>query len=157
MHLRSLRGVADSQNSLYNNNNTLSDITIKFNGQQICAHKAILAQKSEYVMTAFTSKFQAATGAEVDLGDDDDSEAVHAMLRHIYGLPYIALEITKPNSGCEETLMFCLNVFIVADKYDVIGLRQKIVPDFLLLLQGHWETEKFVECVKGSVVLTQSI
>ncbi|KAI4723123.1 hypothetical protein E4T48_00673 [Aureobasidium sp. EXF-10727] len=137
--------------SLYNNS-TLSDITIKFNGRQVCAHKAILAHKSGYFMTAFTSKFQVCSTnlvrEEVDLGDDDDPEAVHAMLRHIYDLPYIAQGITELTSDSGENLGFCLNFFIIADKYDVISLRQKVVPDFLVLLQGAWQTETFVESVK---------
>ncbi|KAG9598890.1 hypothetical protein KCU77_g6244, partial [Aureobasidium melanogenum] len=122
----------ESSNCSLYNNNTLSDITTKFNGRQVSAHKAILAQKSAYSMTTFTGQFPVATSEEVDLGDDDDPEAIHAMLRYIYDMPY-AHQITG-SSTLEEDLIFCLNVFIVADKYDVAGLRRKVVPDFRLHL-----------------------
>ncbi|KAH0361368.1 hypothetical protein KCU65_g8744, partial [Aureobasidium melanogenum] len=88
-----------------------------------------------------------ATSEEVDLGDDDDFEAVHAMMRYIYDLPY-AQQATDTSGSSEESLIFCLNVFIVADKYDVIGLRQKVVPDFRVLLQRTWRSEEFLSCVK---------
>ncbi|KAH0363599.1 hypothetical protein KCU65_g7381, partial [Aureobasidium melanogenum] len=51
---RTSMNAPDMSQSLYNSD-TLSDITIKFNGRQICAHKAILAHKSAYFMTASTS------------------------------------------------------------------------------------------------------
>ncbi|KAH0270730.1 hypothetical protein KCU91_g7877, partial [Aureobasidium melanogenum] len=137
----------ESSNCSLYNNNTLSDITIKFNGRQVSAHKAILAQKSAYFMTTFTGQFPVATSEEVDLGDDDDPEAIHAMLRYIYDMPY-AHQITG-SSTLEEDLIFCLNVFIVADKYDVAGLRRKVVPDFRLHLQRTWSSEAFVVCVKN--------
>lgn len=66
------------------------------------------------------------------------------MIRHIYDLPY-AHEYPDSPSG---DLIFCMNVFIVADKYDVPSLRQKVVPDFLDLLQITWKTPEFVECVQ---------
>ncbi|KAG9821564.1 hypothetical protein KCU98_g10599, partial [Aureobasidium melanogenum] len=120
--------VMESRNCSLYNNTTLFDITVKFNGRQVYAHKAILAQMSAYIMTAFTSLFSVATSEEVDLGDDADSGAVHAMMRYI--------------------LVFCLNVFIVADKYDVAGLGQTVVPDFRVLLQRTWRSEEFIGCVK---------
>ncbi|KAH0003523.1 hypothetical protein KCU78_g13861, partial [Aureobasidium melanogenum] len=139
--------VMESRNCSLYNNNTLSDITVNFNGRQVYAHKAILAQKSAYFMTAFTSLLPVATSEEVDLGDDDDPEAVHAMMRYIYDLPY-AQQVTDTPGSSEESLIFCLNVYIVADKYDVIGLRQKIVPDFRVFLQRTWRSEEFIGCVK---------
>lgn len=39
------------------NNNLLSDVTVKFSGQKVVAHKAILALKSEYFRRAFAGKF----------------------------------------------------------------------------------------------------
>lgn len=41
-----------------------------------------------------------------------------------------------------------MNVFIVADKYDVPSLRKAVVPDFALHLQLEWRTEDFAECVQ---------
>lgn len=66
------------------------------------------------------------------------------MILHIYDTPY-ALEC--PDSPSDD-LIFCMNVFIVADKYDVPCLRRKVLPDFLRLLQITWKTPEFVECVQ---------
>lgn len=35
----------------------MSDVTVKFSGQHVFAHKAILAQKSAYFYAAFTGSF----------------------------------------------------------------------------------------------------
>lgn len=62
------------------------------------------------------------------------------MLRYIYDMPY-AHQVTD-HSSFEEDLIFCLNVFIVADKYDVTGLRRKVVPDFRLHLERTWNLKR---------------
>lgn len=67
-------------------------------------------------------------------------------MRHIYDMPYA--EQSTGTSSFENDLIFCLNVFIVADKYDVTGLRQKVAPDFHTHLQRTWQTEAFVRCFK---------
>ncbi|KAL2026510.1 hypothetical protein VTO58DRAFT_102490 [Aureobasidium pullulans] len=138
--------------SLYNNE-SLSDITISFSGQQVIAHKAILAHKSTYFLRAFTSLFGVAASTEINLGDDDDAEAVHAMIRHIYDLPYAVTTNKDGQDGNvayapEECLKFQLNVFMVADKYHVSCLCKQVVPEFLSLLQVTWTTEVFAECVQ---------
>lgn len=69
------------------------------------------------------------------------------MLRHIYDSPY-AQQVMGTTGSSGESLIFCLNVFIVADKYDVAGLRQKVVHDFRVLLQRAWTSEAFVVCMK---------
>ncbi|KAG9652273.1 hypothetical protein KCU95_g5252, partial [Aureobasidium melanogenum] len=147
--------------SLYNNN-TLSDITIKFNDRQVFAHKVILAQKSAYFMTAFTSLLpvRLQIGVIENKTDDLDRSRLarkliletmttpklfHAMIRHIYDLP-CAKQVTD-TTGSEENLVFCLNVRIVADKYDVVRLGQTVVPDFCVLLQRTWKSQGFVGCV----------
>ncbi|KAI4765841.1 hypothetical protein E4T52_02818 [Aureobasidium sp. EXF-3400] len=137
--------VESSNRGLYGDSD-LSDITVKFNGQHVLAHKAILAHKSTYFRKAFTGLFPVAISEDVDLGDDDDAKAVHAMIRHVYDLPY-AQAVTESYTSHED-LVFCMNVFIVADKYDVASLRQQIVPDFLRLLQKTWKIAEFVECVQ---------
>ncbi|KAG9592706.1 hypothetical protein KCU77_g4249, partial [Aureobasidium melanogenum] len=139
--------VMESRNCSLYNNNTLSDITVKFNGRQVYAHKAILAQKSAYFMTAFTSLLPVATSEEVDLGVDDDSEAVHAMVRYIYDLPY-AQQVTDIPGSSEESLVSCLNVFTAADKYDVASLRPMVVKRFEDLMETNWESESFATSIQ---------
>lgn len=66
------------------------------------------------------------------------------MIRHIYDLSYNQ----EQPSTFQERLIFCMNVFIVADKYDIASLRQKVVPDFSDYLQSAWQSDEFAECVK---------
>lgn len=65
------------------------------------------------------------------------------MIRHMYNLPYNECGIL-----ILDHLLFHMNVFIVADKYDIPSLREKIVPDFVLDLELLWQTEAFIECVQ---------
>ncbi|KAI4849144.1 hypothetical protein E4T44_03527 [Aureobasidium sp. EXF-8845] len=66
------------------------------------------------------------------------------MIRHIYDLPYAGDDMRTS----KEHLVFCMNVFIVADKYDIASLREKVVPDFSDYAQLGWESKEFVECVE---------
>jgi hypothetical protein len=66
------------------------------------------------------------------------------MIRHIYGLPFTG-EDTRTD---KEGLVFCMNVFIVADKYDVASLHQEVVPDFFHYASIVWQSEEFVQCVQ---------
>lgn len=68
------------------------------------------------------------------------------MIRHIYDLPYARKIANASKHG--EHLLFLMHVFIVADKYDIASLRQKVVPDFTKHLSVAWKTPQVIECVK---------
>lgn len=86
-----------------------------------------------------------ATSSEVDLGDEDSPDAVDAMLRHIYGLPFISGRDVEE----EETDWpnFLIDVFEVSDKYDVPTLSDAVIKNleknyllsdqFILGIQRH--------------------
>lgn len=84
-------------------------MTIKFSGQEIEAHKAVLANRSKNLRTAFDSDFWVSNphsaallgimqeadhgwketySREINLGDNEDAAAMRAMIRHLYYLPY---------------------------------------------------------------------
>ncbi|KAI5200832.1 hypothetical protein E4T38_06359 [Aureobasidium subglaciale] len=130
------------------NSSTLSDVVIKFSGQQVHAHKAILAHKFVYFLQAFTSMFKVASSDEVDLGDDDDVQAVYAMMCHIYDMPYADTFTNKSDIYIEGSLTFLLNVFIVADKYFVPCLREKVAPEFTTHLEIVWGSDEITVCVE---------
>ncbi|KEQ61160.1 uncharacterized protein M437DRAFT_26213, partial [Aureobasidium melanogenum CBS 110374] len=135
--------------SSFFNNEFLSDVTLKFGGQQLSCHKVVLARKSEYFFRAFSSQFPVASSNEVDLGDDEDPEAILAMIRHIYDLPYDMMiegntvDDSAPYSTNED-LLFHINVYAVADKYDVPSLRPIVVKKFEDLMEITWESDDFV-------------
>ncbi|THW72291.1 hypothetical protein D6D19_06628 [Aureobasidium pullulans] len=131
----------------------LSDVKVKFGGQQLLCHKTVLARKSEYFYRAFTGQFPVASNKEVDLGDDDDPEAVRAMIRHIYDLPYD--QMLEGNTfddtaaySTNEDLLFHIAVFTAADKYDVATLRPLAVKKFESLMETSWESEQFATAIQ---------
>ncbi|THW99234.1 hypothetical protein D6D18_04835 [Aureobasidium pullulans] len=131
----------------------LSDVKVKFSGQQLFCHKTVLARKSEYFYRAFTGQFPVASSNEIDLGDDDDPEAVRAMIRHIYDLPYDQmLEANTSDDtaaySTNEDLLFHIAVFTAADKYDVSTLRPLVVKKFEDLMETTWEGEQFTTAIQ---------
>jgi hypothetical protein len=60
------------------------------------------------------------TTQDLNLGDLNDVDAVHAVIRHLYDLP----NAQANTYTSAERLVFSMNVFIVADKYSIAGLRQ---------------------------------
>ncbi|THZ60531.1 hypothetical protein D6C86_04964 [Aureobasidium pullulans] len=130
------------------NNEQLSDVTVKFSGQQLFAHKAVLARKSKYFYRAFTGKFPVASSNEIDLGDDETPEAIIAMIRYIYDLPYDKVLEGKPVDDTsayitKDDLPFHIAVFTAADKYDVCTLRPLIVKRFEELMEATWKGKQF--------------
>ncbi|THW09982.1 hypothetical protein D6D25_07674, partial [Aureobasidium pullulans] len=131
----------------------LSDVKVKFSGQQLFCHKTVLARKSEYFYRAFTGQFPVASSNEIDLGDDDDPEAVRAMIRYIYDLPYD--QMLEANTfddtaaySTNEDLLFHIAVFTAADKYDVSTLRPLVVKKFEDLMETTWEGEQFATAIQ---------
>jgi hypothetical protein len=129
-----------------------------------------LARKSEYFYRAFSSQFsvhqsgpllliskidteQVATSNEVDLGEDEDPDAIRAMIRHMYDLPYdqMLVDNTANDSAAystNEDLLFHIGVFTAADKYDVASLRPLVVKKFESLMETNWEGENFAASIQ---------
>lgn len=78
---------------------------------------------------------QVASSGTISLGDDDDPKAIHAMVRHLYDLPYDQASVLFAKSTSAD-LMFHINVFEVADKYDVPSLRVLSVGKFAWLMES---------------------
>ncbi|KEQ74814.1 hypothetical protein M436DRAFT_43111, partial [Aureobasidium namibiae CBS 147.97] len=129
-------------------NKFLSDVTIKFGGQQLSCHKVVLARKSEYFYRAFSSQFSVAWSNEVDLGDDEDLEAIRAMFRHMYDLPYVQIRLFTDTDSTNEDLLFHIGIFTAADKYDVATLRPLVVKKFKALMETNWESESFATSIQ---------
>ncbi|KAG9524724.1 hypothetical protein KCV07_g1658, partial [Aureobasidium melanogenum] len=146
-------GSASSGDRSLLNNEFLSDVTLKFGGQQLSCHKVVLARKSEYFFRAFSSQFSVASSNEVDLGDNEDAEAIRAMIRHIYDLPYDQmLDVNSVDDSAaystNEDLLFHIAVFTAADKYDVASLRPLVVKKFEDLMETNWESESFATSIQ---------
>lgn len=107
-----------------------------------------------YLLSGFlTDAGQVATSNEVNLGDDEDPEAIRAMIRHMYDLPYDQMleDNTAGDSAAystNEDLLFHIGVFTAADKYDVTSLRPLVVKKFESLMETNWESESFANSIQ---------
>lgn len=86
---------------------------------------------------------------EIDLGDDEEPEAIRAMIRHIYGLPYgntikEKSEDDNASASVKADLIFLVHLFIAADKYDVPSLRPLVVEEFEDLMHTNWKGDQFI-------------
>ncbi|KAH0361038.1 hypothetical protein KCU65_g8987, partial [Aureobasidium melanogenum] len=112
-------------------NVALCDVQVHFSGTYIHAHKYQLSKYSPWFFQAFTGAFPVATANTIDLGNDDSPCLVFALLRHIYSLSYLE-NLYDPDNHFPQvsstsiynfTLSYNLEIFILADKYDVPSLR----------------------------------
>ncbi|THX67767.1 hypothetical protein D6D04_10753 [Aureobasidium pullulans] len=109
------------------NNEESSDIIITFNGQKIYAHRIILRMWSPFFERALTSNFPVAQSDTFSLGDDDNPEAIWAMLRHMYHFEYAF----GADLNTDNALDYHIDVYEIADKYDCPSLRGKAIQMFI--------------------------
>nr|OQO22316.1 hypothetical protein B0A51_09911 [Rachicladosporium sp. CCFEE 5018]OQO22392.1 hypothetical protein B0A51_10855 [Rachicladosporium sp. CCFEE 5018] len=105
--------------SRYFNQPGLSDITLKFGHQQVYAHRYALCVNSEYFRKLLVGDFAEKERKEITLVDDDE-DAMLAMLRHIYQLPYL------PATEGETTALPHARVYVVAEKYGQVDLKAAV-------------------------------
>ncbi|CAD0092139.1 unnamed protein product [Aureobasidium vineae] len=118
------------------NDKILSDVQVKLKHGPIFAHKVLLARRSEWAFRVFTGKFA-----------EDDLEAILAMMRHVYGFPYDHLyESGPPFAAVITDLIFHINVFMAADKYDIPSLRLLVVDKFAELMDLKWFANQHEFC-----------
>ncbi|THY19119.1 hypothetical protein D6D01_07133 [Aureobasidium pullulans] len=117
--------------ALYNNSQAF-DIILEFGEHKIYAHKVLLRMWSPFFSNAFKSRFTVATNPVFLLDDqDDDFEAVSAMVKHMYGMSYgkhsLNTGIFEPKDDWildwEQVLNHQLAVYTAADKYDCPAVR----------------------------------
>lgn len=110
----------------------MSDVKIVFGDKTVRAHKILLISQSPYFKGLFCGNFKVKTilklvrdwkltlvrqeseGKEVEL-KDDDTEAVHAMLKYIYTSK---LPVTQGKVNEADALLL-VNIHVVSDKYQV--------------------------------------
>lgn len=107
----------------------LSDVTIKFSGRVKRCHKVILCSHSEYFqgLCGANSKFVESGQAVIELKDDEDPDAVEAMIAHIYSYDYSDHFKDKADDA-----IFHFNVLVTAKKYLVPKLASRASVKFLM-------------------------
>lgn len=137
--------------ALYNNSQDF-DIMLKFGEHKIYAHKVVLRMWSPFFSNTFKSRFavwfppatgyvsssesdclQVATNPVFLLDDQDDNfEAVSAMVKHMYGMSYGKHSLNTDRIGhnddyildWDQVLNHQLAVYTAADKYDCPAVRR---------------------------------
>ncbi|THZ17159.1 hypothetical protein D6C89_08913, partial [Aureobasidium pullulans] len=107
------------------NDEELSDVIIKFGEKQVFAHKVILASGSIWFEKALLGNFSEAKKKVIDLGTEDDPDALIAMLKHQYGYGFACQDV--PDERSEDCVNYYLNVYKLADFYDVDALGTDVV------------------------------
>lgn len=102
------------------NNPTTSDVTIRFGGQTVYAHKATLSEHSEVFYHAFQGPFAKVSSYAITT-TEYGPQAVEALLKHIYSLPY------EEPSGVQEDLKWYLQLYLVAVEYRVDSFESEVV------------------------------
>ncbi|THY03267.1 pectin lyase-like protein [Aureobasidium pullulans] len=115
----------------YFNNETFSDIILKFGNFKIHAHKVILASNSTWFEKAFSSGFssQEATQTTIDLGNEEDPNLLFAMLNHFYNDDYN--NHIGQNNPIRDHSTLHLEIFLPADMYDAPCLRDAAKQRFI--------------------------
>lgn len=107
---------------------------------------------SQLVLLSLTPH-QSSTNPEIDLGDEDDPNLIRAMLRHLYDLPYeyqYDEDVPAPTSQMlsEDPLNFYLEMFTLADKYDIPSLRDGAVEKFDCILRDAMGDKRFASTIQ---------
>ena len=119
-------------------NKDYSDITVKFGERAVPCHKFILCERSEYFKTAcgLDAKFKEGVNGVIEL-QDDDPDAVEAILRFIYTGGYRVADRW-------EDAVFHLNVSVAANKYFLDDLNITAHMNFLATAKAVTEVAKIV-------------
>ncbi|KAK5170355.1 uncharacterized protein LTR77_004942 [Saxophila tyrrhenica] len=152
-----LRGPPWRIPSQYFNSSTFSDVTLKFSGQELLAHKVILACASPYFKRAFeqTGFKEARSNELVLIGDNPD--AVRGLVAWIYGMHYDGRGtysaglpppgITLRNSSSDflpppgTSMQQIADVYVVAKKYLVDACTKESLRRFNTMLTHFWTNE----------------
>ncbi|CAD0014870.1 unnamed protein product [Aureobasidium pullulans] len=115
------------------NNPALSDVIVRFGEYRLYGHKAILANGgSVWFEKALLGNFSEAKQDILDLGEEDDPDAVCAMIKDLYGDNYFE---QVPVDHAEQFDNY-LTVYTIGDKYDSATLRQQALNKLLRSIES---------------------
>ncbi|KAI4746712.1 hypothetical protein E4T50_02976 [Aureobasidium sp. EXF-12298] len=127
------------------NDPLLSDIKIKIGNQEYFAHKLILVARSVWFVKALLGEFKVNKKESkqdvVDLGDDDDPDALVTMLKFCY---YDYYDISPCEDGNESTDQH-LAMYRLGDIYDIPELRREASRKLVLGLSPTAVSEPWQE------------
>lgn len=136
---------------------TYSDVTIRLGNRIVYAHRAVLCRGSKYFTSLLNGRFQVrqmpttppheasqtdfeqqeATSKEIELRGDDPN-AMLALLRFLYGLPYDA----EANGKWVSSLELHASVYVVANKYQLGPLQEAVAKNMRKIITSKTYTNK---------------
>ncbi|THX34638.1 hypothetical protein D6D10_07500 [Aureobasidium pullulans] len=115
------------------NNPALSDVIVQFGEYRLYGHKAILANGgSVWFEKALLGNFSEAKQDILDLGEEDDPDAVCALIKHLYGDTYHEQDVPFDHGEYDNHL----TVYTIGDKYDSATLRQQALNRLLSSIES---------------------
>ncbi|KAI6749658.1 hypothetical protein HG530_015072 [Fusarium avenaceum] len=115
----------------YSNNESFSDVVIRFESNEFKAHTVILSCNSEY----FAKQSKESIEKVIHITDFDNS-VIEAMLQFIYHFDYT-------NDSKESAMIFHAKVYQIADKYGIFALKEHAKKKFSAVVKTDWSTDDF--------------
>ena len=112
-----------------------SDFTILCDGKEYHVHRCFIAPQSKYFERACTGMFKENTECKIELKEDLTS-MVDRMVYYFYNFDYYnGIDSTKPTEAKPwPALSVHIQMYSIADKYDVPGLRKLALEKFKALI-----------------------
>jgi hypothetical protein len=123
-----------------------SDFTILCDGKEYHVHRCFIAPQSKYFERACTGMFKENTECKIELKEDLTS-MVDRMVYYFYNFDYYnGIDSTKPTEAKPwPALSVHIQMYSIADKYDVPGLRTLALEKFKTLISGPDATCRLLE------------
>ncbi|OOF96480.1 hypothetical protein ASPCADRAFT_4523 [Aspergillus carbonarius ITEM 5010] len=133
-----LAGLSASVQS-YFSSGEFSDLTICTINQEFKVHRLVVCGQSEYFSRMFKRDWVETTESLVRF-EDDDPEAIQAMIQFMYGIDY---DSSNSGDGRPCPLLFAVKMYQVADKYAVPRLQQRAKKSFQTIAKTCWQMDDF--------------
>ncbi|CAJ0542831.1 Ff.00g002750.m01.CDS01 [Fusarium sp. VM40] len=119
----------------YSNNESFSDIAIRYEDTEFKAHTVILSCHSEYFAKQLAGSWKESIEKVIHITDFDNS-VIEAMLHFIYHFEYT-------DESKEPAMVFHAKVYQIADKYGIFSLKEHAKQKFSPAVKASWSTEDF--------------
>ncbi|EGE02089.1 hypothetical protein TEQG_01129 [Trichophyton equinum CBS 127.97] len=120
-----------------------ADITIRTADDEYKVHKLILCNHSPFFSRMLEHGWKESLEGVVEL-KDDDPQAIKAMLSFMYKFDY-----TNPADGCAASFIFDAQLFAVAEKYIMEGLKSCVEEKFHQSILSDWKSEDYPDVIRG--------
>ncbi|THV92702.1 hypothetical protein D6D25_09472, partial [Aureobasidium pullulans] len=115
-------------------NSALSDVIVQFGDYRLYGHKAVLANGgSVWFEKALLGNFSEAKQDILDLGEEDDPDAVCALIKDLYGDTYHEQDVPFDHGEYYDNH---LTTYTIGDKYDSATLRQQALNKLLRSIES---------------------